>query len=67
MNFVWIDVVLYNEVDKEGLVSIAKRYGVTAIPAVVLIDSKGKTVPVILGEINEKATADKLEGLVKGQ
>jgi len=67
INFVWIDVALYNEVDKEVLFSIAKKYGVTGIPALVLIDSKGQPAPLIIGELNEKATADKLEGLVKGQ
>lgn len=65
-NFVWIDVALYGETDKEGLLGIAKKYGVTAIPAVVLIDSKGNPNSVIPGELNEKSIDAKLEGLVKG-
>ncbi len=67
VNFVWIDVARYGETEKDSLVSIAKKYGVSAIPALVLIDAKGEPLPAVLGEINEKTIAGKLEGLVKGQ
>lgn len=65
-NFVWIDIAYYEEKDKEGLMSVAKKYDVRAIPALVLIDSKGNPQPVILGEIDEKQVGAKMEGLVKG-
>lgn len=65
-NFVWIDIAYYEEKDKEGLMSVAKKYDVSAIPALVLIDSKGIPQPVILGEIDEKQVEAKMEGLVKG-
>ncbi len=65
-NFVWIDVAFYGETDNEGLLGITKKYGVTAIPAVVLIDAKGNPNSVIPGELNEKSVDAKLEGLVKG-
>lgn len=67
VNFVWIDVARYGEAEKDSLVSIAKKYGVSAIPALVLIDAKGKPLPAVFGEINEKTIAGKLEGLVSGQ
>lgn len=66
-NFVWIDVAIYNVVDGEGLNNLAKKYGVTAIPALVLVGADGKLLPVILGELDEKSVADKLAGLVKGK
>lgn len=64
-NFVWIDVALYDRVDRDALMEVANKYGVTAIPAVVLIDAKGKPLPVMMGELDEKAASDKLAGLVK--
>lgn len=65
VNFVWIDIAYYDEHDREGLNSIARKYGVTAVPALVLIDSRGNSQPVIMGEIDEKSVAGKLAGMVK--
>lgn len=66
VGFIWIDVAQYSEVDEEGLISTAKKYGVSGIPSVVLIDAKGNPNSVIPGELNEKSVDAKLEGLVKG-
>lgn len=66
VGFIWIDVAHYSEVDEKGLISTAKKYGVSGIPFVVLIDAKGNPISVFPGELNEKSVDARLEGLVKG-
>ncbi|MBF7084280.1 hypothetical protein IT084_15105 [Desulfallas sp. Bu1-1] len=60
----WIDIVFYQETEREALMELAQKYAVTSIPAVVLVGKDGKAVPPIVGEVDPTGLDKQLQGLV---
>ncbi|MEW6172275.1 MAG: thioredoxin fold domain-containing protein [Bacillota bacterium] len=67
VSFVWLDIAVYDQSDRSGLNKLGRDYGVTSVPALLLLDGAGKLAAKFEGELDEQAVRDALDRLTRGK
>ncbi|MFZ5897799.1 MAG: TlpA family protein disulfide reductase [Bacillota bacterium] len=66
VSFIWLDIALYDKLDRSGLKKLAQDYQIKAIPAIIVLDGNGAVAGRYEGIPDDTVIRETLDKLVNG-